>query len=132
MKNARLVVGGVAVALACSWAGTASAQQDQKKPKKYIATRQITVDQQTGALRLPTPEETQDLVDRLTAMTNRATDGLQTRTLPNGAQSVNLEGRFESVMLVRPNADGTSEIRCVNSFEEAADFLGLIEDPSQR
>jgi hypothetical protein len=35
-------------------------------------------------------------------------------------------------MLARPNPDGTSEVRCVNSFAEAADFLGLVEDPSQQ
>lgn len=126
MNTARFVVAG-ALVLVCAWSPAASAQQNARA-KKYVATRAITVDQQTGTLRLPTTEETQDLVNRLVAMTNRSTDGLQTVTAPSGARAMSLEGRFESVMLVRPNADGTSEIRCVTTFEEAADFLGLVEE----
>ena len=132
MKSTRLVVGALTLALVYSWAPAASAQQNQRRNKKYIATLQITVDQQTGVLRVPTEPETQELVDRLIALTNRSTEGLQTTALPSGAVAVNLEGRYESVMLVRPNADGTSEVRCVTSFEEAADFLGLVEDKSQQ
>jgi hypothetical protein len=109
----------------------ASAQQN-RRPKKYVATRPITVDAQTGALRVPTAEETQQLVDRLATLTDRSMNGLQVVTLPNGVATLNLQDRFESVILARPNADGTSEVRCVTSFEEAADFLGLVEDPSQQ
>jgi hypothetical protein len=131
MSSARLLVAAaIGAALATAWSPAASAQQGRSK--KYIATRAITVDQQTGTVRVPTAEETQTLVDRLVAMTNRSTDGLQTITLPNGAKTVDLQGRFESVMLARPNPDGTSEVRCVDSFAEAADFLGLVEDPSQQ
>jgi len=132
MKSRRLVVGAVALALACSGAGAVSAQQNQNKPKKYVATRAITVDQQTGALRLPTPQETQELVDSLIEMTNRSTDGLQVATLTNGTKAVNIDGRFQSVMIARPNEDGTSELKCVATFAEAAEFLGLVADPSQQ
>jgi hypothetical protein len=133
MNGARLVVASaLGLALVCSWSPAASAQQNQRRNKKYIATRQITVDQQTGALRVPTPEETQALVDNLIALTNRSTEGLQVATLPNGALTVDLQERFEQVTIARPNPDGTSEVRCVESFEEAADFLGLVEDPTQQ
>jgi hypothetical protein len=132
MKRTRVVVGALTLALVYSWSPAASAQENQRRSKKYIATLQITVDQQTGALRVPTEQETQELVDRLSVLTNRSTEGLQATALSSGAVAVNLEGRFESVMLVRPNADGTSEVRCVTSFDEAADFLGLIEDKSQQ
>jgi hypothetical protein len=131
MTTARLVVAAaLGLALVNLWSPAASAQQGRNK--KYIATRAITVDQQTGALRLPTAQETQELVDRLIALTNRSTDGLQTQALQGGGRFVDLDSRFESVMLVRPNADGTSEVRCVTSFEEAAEFLGLVEDTSQQ
>ena len=133
MNSARLIVAGaLGLALVCSWSPAASAQQNQRSNKKYIATRQITVDQQTGTLRLPTPDETQALVDNLITLTNRSTEGLQARALPNGVITVDLQDRFQQVTLARPNPDGTSEIRCVASFEEAADFLGLVEDPSQQ
>ena len=52
-------------------------------------------------------------------------------TLANGTKAVNIDGRFQSVMLARPNEDGTSELRCVTTFEEAAEFLGLVEDKQQ-
>jgi hypothetical protein len=94
--------------------------------------RDRKIDIAMDALRLPTAQETQELVDRLSVLTNRSTEGLQATALSSGAVTVNLEGRFESVMLVRPNADGTSEVRCVTSFDEAADFLGLVEDKSQQ
>ena len=82
MDSARqIVAGALALALVCSWSPVASAQQNQRRNKKYIATRQITVDQQTGTLRLPTPEETQALVDNLIALTNQSTEGLQARAL---------------------------------------------------
>jgi hypothetical protein len=132
MKSTRLVVGAMALALVYSWSPAASAQENQRRNKKYVATLQITVDQQTGVLRVPTAQETQELVDRLLVLTNRSMDGLQATALPSGAVTVNLEGRLESVILVRPAADGSSEVRCVTSFEEAADFLGLVEDKSQQ
>jgi hypothetical protein len=131
MKSARLVAAALCLALVSSWSPTVSAQENQRRGKKYIATRPITVDAQTGTLRLPTPEETQDLVDTLAAMTNRSTEGLEMTTLANGTKAVNIDGRFQSVMLARPNEDGTSEIRCVTTFEEAAEFLGLVEDRQQ-
>ena len=132
MNRVRVVISALAVALVCMWAPTASAQQGQQKPKKYTPTRAITVDAQTGALRVPTAEETQKLVDSLAALTNRSTEGLQATTLANGTKAVNLLDRFQSVILVRPNADGTSETKCVTTFEEAAEFLGLVEDKSQQ
>jgi len=133
MNSARLIVAcALGVAAVCSWSPAASAQQNQRQNKKYIATRQITVDQQTGTLRVPTPEETQALVDNLITLTDRSTEGLQAAALPSGAVTVDLQDRFELVTVARPNPDGTSEIRCVASFEEAADFLGLVEDTTQR
>ena len=134
MSNGRFIVSLLAMLVVCSWASTASAQQNQQQQqkKKYTATRAIVVDSQSGDLRMPTAQETQELVDSLVVMTNRSTEGLQTTTLPNGARAVNLEDRFQSVMLARPNPDGTSETRCVTTFAEAADFLGLVEDKSQQ
>jgi hypothetical protein len=132
MINVRFIVSVLAIVLLCSWASTASAQQNQQQKKKYTATRAIVVDALSGELRLPTGQETQELVDGLVVLTNRSTEGLQMTTLPNGARAVDLEERFQSVMLARPNPDGTSETRCVTTFEEAADFLGLVEDKSQQ
>lgn len=120
-----------AFAIATLSSPPASAQQRQGNNKKYIATRDITVDKQTGQVRRPTAEETEALVVQLTAMTNQSTDGLQETAVRNGVR-LDLQDRFQSIILARPNADGTSELRCVTTFEEAAEFLGLVEDPGQR
>lgn len=95
--------------------------------KTYVATREITVDQQSGKVRKPTASETQELVATLRQMTSRSTEGLTAKTLADGTKQVTLEGRFGPVTIARPRADGTMEVRCVSSFEDAAEFLGLVE-----
>jgi hypothetical protein len=96
--------------------------------KKYKATKEIILDKDTGTLRKPTQEETDAMVNQISVLTNRSSEGLTVNQSPNGMKSVNLEGRSNSVTLGRANADGTTEIRCVFSIEEAAAFLGLEEE----
>ncbi|HEX7175576.1 MAG TPA: hypothetical protein VF240_09990 [Pyrinomonadaceae bacterium] len=107
-----------------------SAQQG-KGGKKYVATEEIILDKASGKLRKPTAEETQVMVDQVSSLTNRSSDGLAVNTQANGMKLVNLEGRFNGVVLGRANADGTTEVRCVFTMEEAAEFLGLQEVPNQ-
>jgi hypothetical protein len=95
--------------------------------KKYVATKEIIFDQASRQLRKPTAEETDALVSQVSSLTNRSSEGLIVNQAQNGMKSVNLEGRFNGVTLGRANADGTTEIRCVFTMEEAADFLGLEE-----
>jgi hypothetical protein len=103
-----------------------------KAGKKYVATREIIFDKATGALRLPTAEETQALADEISTLTDRSTDNLTTVQSANGGQMMSLEGRFSSVVLGRALADGTTEVRCVTTIEEAVEFLGLEEAVSQQ
>jgi hypothetical protein len=93
--------------------------------RTYVAERNITIDAKTGRLRKPTPEETKELVDSLRSLTNRSSKGLTAVTRPDGTRQVNLQGRFGNAVIARPNPDGTMETRCVTTFEEAAEFLGL-------
>jgi hypothetical protein len=132
MNTARFAsIAACALAIATLSSPVAVAQQRQGNGKKYVATRDITVDKQTGQLRKPTVEETEALVAQLTAMTNQSTEGLQEISGANGV-FVGLQDRFQSVVLARPSADGTSELRCVTTFAEAAEFLGLVEDAGQQ
>lgn len=103
----------------------------QAQKKKYVATKEIIHDQASGGLRKPTAEETEAMVDQLKTLTNRSTEGLTTTQQPNGTVSMDLQGRFGGVVLGRANADGTTEVRCVFTMEEAAAFLGLEETTSQ-
>ena len=132
MNTARFAsIAALTLALTALVSPAALAQQRQGNGKKYIATRDITVDKQTGQLRKPTAEETEALVAQLTAMTNQSTEGLEQTSATNGV-FVDLQERFQSTILARPNPDGTSELRCVATFEEAAEFLGLVEAAGQQ
>ena len=95
--------------------------------KKYVATQEIVFDQATQKLRKPTAEETQAIVDRVSALTSQSSEGLTVTTSPNGMKTMMSEDRFSGVVVGRAKADGTTEIRCVMSMAEAADFLGLQE-----
>jgi hypothetical protein len=95
--------------------------------KKYVATKEIIFDKASKQLRKPTAEETDTMVTHISSLTNRSSEGLTVKQAPNGMKSMNAEGRFNGVTLGRARADGTTEIRCVFTMEEAADFLGLEE-----
>ena len=96
--------------------------------KKYKATREIIRDEATGALRKPTETETDAMVLQISQLTNRSTEGLTEMEAANGGVAMDLQGRFKSVVLGRAKADGTTEVRCVFSMEEAAEFLGLEQE----
>jgi hypothetical protein len=88
-----------------------------------FAGQTVAVDPQTGKLRPPTPDEARQLGMALKNYLNRSSQGLTVKTHPNGAQSVDLQGRFQSVSLAKINPDGSASEECVTSMQEAEDFL---------
>lgn len=124
------------VAGAVASSRTASAKQslqnaatsDDNDTTVQFASQKITIDSQTGKLRKPSVEEARALVEKLTSLTDRSTKGLQVESANNGMQKVDLQGRFQTVVLAKPNPDGTNEVRCVSSLKEAAEFLGIDPD----
>lgn len=112
----------MAIAVAAPVAAAAAA------PKKFKATRAFVVDKQTGAVRMPTPAEVDEVVTTLTALGQQPSEGLAQATDASGTVSVDLAGGFGGVLLARPAEDGTWETRCVFTVEEGAAFLGLVED----
>jgi hypothetical protein len=122
---AALAAAVVAVSLAVAATPDAGAQGRQKR---YKATRAFVVDKQTGAIRMPTQAEVDDVVANLTTMGQRPDESLQQTTQPTGTVTVDLDGGFGGVVLARPNEDGTWETRCVFTLEEGAAFLGIVED----
>jgi hypothetical protein len=98
-------------------------------PKKYKATREIVVDKQTGQRRLPTQEEIDEVVANLSQLANRPED-LPSTQGAGGAVAVDLAGGYNGVLLGRPTDEGGFETKCVFTFEEGAEFLGLVEDIS--
>ncbi|MGH9871575.1 MAG: post-PEP-CTERM-1 domain-containing protein [Pyrinomonadaceae bacterium] len=123
---------GVIVALVILCAAVAASialprSSSHASPKKYKATKETILDKATGTLRKPTPSEVDSMVDQISSLTKRPSDG-PTTTFANGTTMMDLQGGFNGVMLGRATADGGTEMRCVFTLEEALDFLGLEED----
>jgi hypothetical protein len=127
----RLALFGLAsCALALSLGvGTADAADGSGK---YKATRAITVDSATGKLRKPTTAEIDKLVSDLKSMTRQPVATAMVSTSHNtGGVTAKLDKAFGGVMLARPRASGGFETRCVFTFEEGAEFLGLVADATK-
>lgn len=112
-----------------SSSNNAQASTATPNQKRFKGTRPIVVDQQTGLQRLPNQQEVEEVVASLSVLANRP-ENLPQTPAAGGGISVDLEGGFGGVMLGRPNADGTWETKCVFTFNEGAEFLGLVEDNS--
>ena len=113
--------------------GTVFSQQNnwsanRQQEKKYRATRNLVIDEVSGEPRMPTDAELDKLLSTLKTLANTSTEGLEERPLEGGGYSLDLQGRFQGVFLSRPRPDGTPEIKCVFSFEEGIQFLGIVED----
>jgi hypothetical protein len=94
---------------------------------RYIATRAITMDSATGKFRKPNAAEIEQMVAELEAMTRQPVATAMVRTAHDtGGITAKLDKDFGGVMLARPRADGSYETRCVFTFEEGAEFLGLV------
>jgi hypothetical protein len=128
MRQAILGIASCALALSLS-AGTADAADGSGK---YKATRAITVDSATGKLRKPTTAEIDKLVSDLKSMTRQPVATAMVSTSHNtGGVTAKLDKAFGGVMLARPRAGGGFETRCVFTFEEGAEFLGLVADATK-
>ena len=97
--------------------------------KKYVtvkvAGREVQVDPQTGQIKPLSPEEAKRLADGLKVMLNNSTEGLVEVHHADGSVSMDLQGRFQHVMVARIEADGTLTQSCVDNPEAAASFFGI-------
>jgi len=123
MRQAILGMASCALALSLG-VGAADAAE---KSVQYTATRAIAMDSATGKYRKPNAAEIKELVAELKAMTRQPTATAMTATAHNtGGVTATLDKAFGGVVLGRPKADGSIETRCVFTFEEGAEFLGLV------
>ena len=97
--------------------------------KKYVtvkvAGREVQVDPQTGQIKPLSPEEAKQMADGLKTMLNKPTEGLVPVQNPDGSVSVDLQGRFQNVVVARVNEDGTLEQSCIDDLQQAAQFFGI-------
>lgn len=88
----------------------------------------VVLDRQTGASRRLTAEEQSRLADGIRQLVNQSTDGLVQIRHANGAVSMDLQGRFQEVMLARREEDGSISQACIDTPEAAAAFFEI--DPA--
>jgi hypothetical protein len=124
-----VIVAGLAAAVSLGVFLMSGAKSSDAAQKRYKATREIVVDRQTGQRRMPTQEEVDQTVANLSELANRPEDLPETQGVGD-AIVVDLAGGYGGVMLARPTEDGNWETRCVFTFEEGTDFLGIVEDIS--
>lgn len=92
------------------------------------AGQTVVVNRQTGQTRPLTAAEAQLLAEGIKQLVNQSTDGLVEVRHANGAVSMNLQGRFQDVLLAKKEADGSVSQACVNNVDSAAAFFEI--DPA--
>jgi hypothetical protein len=123
MRKARLALLGTGLAAAVLMFSSdthVSAQNSNREDTVVkLAGKKLRLDG-NGRLRPISTEEAREVVATLTAMTTRTE--AQTIATPGGGEFVELAG-FDHVVVGRPNGDGTVDVRCVSSVDEAVSFF---------
>ncbi len=94
--------------------------------EKWVGTRAILRDETTGKLRKPTAAETEQLVKTIRQLAARPTIRIE-----SGSREGSAEDGFQQIVLARATEDGGMETLCVQTFEEAATFLGLVQQTTR-
>ena len=123
MRKARLALLGTGLAAAVLMFSSdthVSAQNSNREDTVVrLAGKKLRLDK-SGRLRPISAEEAREMVATLTAMTTRTE--AQAIATPGGGEFVELAG-FDHVVVGRPNSDGTVDVRCVSSVDEAVSFF---------
>lgn len=69
-------------------------------------------------------DKDRDLAATIKRLTNRTSDGLVKDKSPKGGLMIDLQNRFQNVMLSKIDADGEPVAACVTSLDEANFFFG--------
>ena len=81
------------------------------------------IDPQTGRVGMAVPDQAVRLTVEELQMVSRSQAGLLQRQLPGGGMYIDLEGRFQDLMLVRVGPDGRRTYNCVEDSAAAWDAL---------
>jgi hypothetical protein len=76
-----------------------------------------------------TQEQAQQIADALKE--NKSTDGLVQVQNSDGSASIDLQGRFQNIVLAKKNGDGSVSQACVDNSDAAAAFL-QSNDPTKQ
>ncbi|MEP6484013.1 MAG: hypothetical protein ABJB01_06155 [Rudaea sp.] len=101
------------------------------RPRNYVTTNSkglVVLDRITGDTRALTAEEAQHLAEGIKELLSQSTDGLVQVHHTDGSVSMDLQGRFQSVMLAKTEDDGTISQACVDNEMDAAAFFEIDPD----
>jgi len=97
--------------------------------RHYVTTnasgQTIVIDRQTGQTRPLTTDEARTLAEGIKQLVNQSTDGLVQVQQGGGMVSMDLQGRFQNVLLAKKESDGTVSQSCVDNLQAAADFFDI-------
>jgi hypothetical protein len=107
----------------------------QRKPVAveghWTGAKAIIFDQTTRTLRKPTKDEVTEIVKTLQQLTTRPGVAIKGAVMADGTtRRGTINGAFATVVIGRATATGEIETRCVQTLEEAIDFLGLVQTQS--
>jgi hypothetical protein len=134
-----ILIVGVITAVSMQGPQTQNPKTEERAPqvakqsrRNYVtsnaAGQTVVVDRQTGQARPLTPEEARRLAEGIKELVSQSTEGLVQIHRADGSVSMDLEGRFQSVMLAKKEADGTISQACVDNLDSAAAFFEI--DPA--
>jgi hypothetical protein len=92
--------------------------------------QKVAVDPASGKIRKPTQEEIQQLVSGMEL--NDSAEGLTPRIVGTSTLALDLEGRFQNVVIVKINPDGSLSKACVVSKKDAEKFLKADPPKTQK
>jgi len=92
--------------------------------KAKLAGQDLPVDAQ-GKIRPLTSDEARQMAEGLKGMLNKSTEGLVEEHNADGSVSLDLQGRFQNVIVARENQDGTLSQSCVDNPKAAGKFFGI-------
>ena len=134
---ATVLVIGVVTALSMQGGQGQKAQTGEKNltslsNRNYVtlneAGQTVAVDRQTGKVRPLTQEEASRLAEGIKQLVNQSSEGLVQIHHKDGSVSMDLQGRFQNVMLAKKEDDGTISQACVDNVDSAAAFFEI--DPA--
>ena len=135
--TASVLVIGVVTALSMQSGQSQKERVEENKPvqvarpmnRNYVtsnaAGQTVAVDRQTGKARPLTPQEASRLAEGLKQLVNQSTEGLVEIHRADGSISMDLQGRFQNVMLAKKEDDGTISQSCVDNVDSAAAFFEI-------
>ncbi|HEV7699943.1 MAG TPA: hypothetical protein VGO43_06920 [Pyrinomonadaceae bacterium] len=85
----------------------------------------IVLNRETGSFRPLTQDEAAKLAAGLKQLINNSDEGLVQVKREDGSVSINLQGRFQDVMLARKESDGSVTQSCVDNLDTAANFFEI-------